>query len=580
MENWQKDYKNDLINYLLSENNIQKLIDLIIKNTTIKPQAVSGCRKKITAIITDGINNLMYYPQSDAQMIEIVKIFNDQCYNNFCVYVMNKYPNKSIYKTTFNNGLSSKNNTIPVILSENELPHRLYNDVEPNMIIITEDEKNKLLEQYGIVENNISQMTSDTFLEYLTNPTVLQMFQLMIEQLNQYNPQNDLVNPNIKVDIVLTEEEVYNILQNESDHVEKNEKKIKNKKRKQILPPKKESKSENSDSQFEEDSINSIEDEEIIDSTEDEEIIDLSKGINNNTLILIEKRINKIAELKTTYYNKKNNMNALQINDKINKLDLEKKQLVNSIIEYKKKCKKSSKKTENKIGIIENNDIIEQKDPNVDFLNYELDPSDDYNDFKKINIKINSERKITEILLVNYYVPFNENNINRFNNIFSIYMGEKTFRIIIPPLNYSIQSLLNYIKSQITFLDFSIDKETVTIINTTGMYFDLITGDDTIFALLGFTQKSNNYKEKTSYTGSIKYDMECNKKLFFCLSGMAKDPVELEFDKKVDANIVLKNVRSGFNLKQLLLRFTNPLEQFYDFIAPVKICLRITYVPK
>ena len=113
-----------------------------------------------------------------------------------------------------------------------------------------------------------------------------------------------------------------------------------------------------------------------------------------------------------------------------------------------------------------------------------------------------------------------------------------------------------------------------------GTKFDLLVGDGMIFPVLGFNHKSAVYKDKISYIGSSKYDFECNEKIFFGLSGTSMEPMPLDFDKKIVSGIILKKVRSGFALKQLILRFTNSLDQFYDFIMPVNICQKIIYIPR
>lgn len=546
------DYKNTLINYLLSENNIQYVVDLIMCNLMLAVSAIPKCKKIITQTITKYVYSLSVYPQTDAELMEFVATINKQCYIDFSVYLSNKYPNKNIYKT------STEFNQNPSPVPNSNL----------NFTILTEDEKNKLLEQNGMTSN--SSVSSDVFLEYLTNPAVLQMFQLMINQLNQFNPQNTINNRH--VDMIMTEDEVYKILKNNSESIPT--KKITSSKVETIKDVDKVESESESESDIEE----QIEENELVEPIP----IDLTKNITSESLLQIEKRIKAIVESKNNYMKQKNNSNSADIDIQIDKLDLEKKQLITAVYDYRKSSDRSVKENSAKIKTISFAKRNLDADPNTEYLDLKLDPSDDFNDLKSIIIKIKSENKISEIVLVDYYIPFNANNINRFNNVFAIYMADRPYRVIIPPAKYSIQTLLNYIKSQINFLDFIIDKETqtITMSNTMNTKFDLSIDTGTIFPVLGFSHKSATYKDKVSYTSSSKYDLECNEKVLFVLSGTSMDPLPLEFDKKVAPAISLKKVRSGFTLKQLILQFSNGLGQYYDFIMPINICLKISYIIK
>src|SRR5437868_5465203 len=121
------DYKTCLINNVLSETNIQYMVNLLINNFTVNKSAFNKCNKNI-----------------------------------------NRNNSRDLTSTIKNE-------------------ERTDSITNQNMIIISEDEKIKILESYSMntnFESNKS-LSSDMFLEYLTNPSVLQMFQLMINQLNQ-----------------------------------------------------------------------------------------------------------------------------------------------------------------------------------------------------------------------------------------------------------------------------------------------------------------------------------------------------------------------------------------------------------
>jgi hypothetical protein len=304
-----------------------------------------------------------------------------------------------------------------------------------------------------------------------------------------------------------------------------------------------------------------------------------SKDLTNEHIVKINQRIKDIVELKNKYVNKPNGISKEKI---LTDLENEKKQLILLVYEFKKNNDKQIKKNKEKVENIKN-EICEIK-PDADndcigLLDLEIDPTNDHNDLKNILIKLNSDQKISDISLISYYLPFNENNVTRFNGEFAIFLQERTYRTIIPSGLYTIHTLIKYITNQFNFLEFSIDENNIiTIKNNINVKFDLMTGDSTIFPLLGFTSKSNSYRNKLSFTGSSKFDTESNKKVFFVLSGTSMDPIELEFDSKVEKETPLKKSKAGFNMKQIILRFTNSLNQCYDFIMPLKMYLRITYV--
>src|SRR5690606_16268316 len=98
---------------------------------------------------------------------------NKSCYDDFATYLISKHPNRNIHR--------NKNQSVVIPQIK-----------ESNMIIITESEKDAILKQYNIPTTKKSELSMDTFLEYLTNPTILQMFQIMLNQLNQLNVHNNL----------------------------------------------------------------------------------------------------------------------------------------------------------------------------------------------------------------------------------------------------------------------------------------------------------------------------------------------------------------------------------------------------
>lgn len=218
-------------------------------------------------------------------------------------------------------------------------------------------------------------------------------------------------------------------------------------------------------------------------------------------------------------------------------------------------------------------------DPNVEYWDLEIDASSNSRIMKEIFWASEDERKISEILLVDYYLPFNGNNVTRLNNIFGVHFNNNINRIVIPTGKYTINKLFNYITSKITFLKFTIDKSSIiTIKNTLKLKFDLFTDGDNILPLLGFTE--TGYKDQISYTASQPFDITANEKLYFSLAGTSMEPIELKFDEEVKLDKILKSVPNGMNQKEIKLAFTNSVKQWYDFLTIFKICLKITYVSK
>jgi hypothetical protein len=302
--------------------------------------------------------------------------------------------------------------------------------------------------------------------------------------------------------------------------------------------------------------------------------LDLTK-LSQDMLPIIQKRITELLKLKNQYLSEGNR-------EMVNQIDNEKEQLISAVRSFKDECDKEAKENENKLnGLSMTSSKRPNEEDNVEYLDLKFDPTNNYNDLKNIIIKFKSEDKITDITLVDYYLPFNENNITRFNNKFVVYFNNNITRITIPPGKYDIQAVLDYIKSKATFLDFSInDQKIITIKNTMDMKFDLMLEGDTIFPFLGFIGKMDSCKEKLFYSASVPYNNTANRKILFNLSGSTMEPMTMEFDKNVTINKSLKKSRAGVIIKQITLHFSDSLNQCYDFMMPFKMCFKITYLKK
>lgn len=574
------EYKNILSSQLLSETNVNFLVNTILENFKISSKAIMKCTNIITNNLIKYLNNIDRYPENNNELIEAINFLNKKCYDDFTLYLLTKYPNTNLLRSTPQVQSNEQSQNIePLINSKKSSPQ--YQE----MIIITEKEKNELLKQHEInqFKQTGTKTISDDFLSYLTDPIVLQMFSTMINQVkfgsltcsigdgvgqqNTIQHKNNLLIFDDILDANQTQELIAKISQetiNNMTFAPTIIQKINNTDTDKIIDG---SKSTNTKS----DAIT----KNIKTDTASETIhvnFDLAK-LTNSALPFVEKKLNELVSLKNKYLSENNKEMVRQIDD-------EKEKIINAIKIYKKELKKEAKESDNKInGIFMSNHKRANNEKNVEFLDLKIDPTDDYNDLKNIIINFDVENKITDITLVEYYLPFNDNNVTRFNNKFVIYFNNKMNRIIIPPGKYEINILLGYIKDQINFLEFTCDEnKIITVKNTMNTKFDLMLDSDTIFPLLGFIGKVDNYKEKLQFVASQPYNIDCNEKLFFNLSGSSMDPLLMEFDKQIIINKSLKKSTAGVSIKQIVLNFCNAVEQYYDFILPFKICFKITYL--
>lgn len=594
------DYKTVLQFQLLSKTNIDYLVNTILQNFKISQKALSKCINIITNNLTKYLENLDRYPQNNNELIEAITFLNKKCYDDFTIYLSTKYPNKNLLRTNQTYiGMTNDEQYRPSKPAPIDIKQNIESYDYDNIIILSEEEKNELLKKYNDKPKPTTNVSND-FLSYLTNPMVLQMFSMMIGQVNEQNitNQNTIKNKTmgkqIVIDDILDEEQVKALLAKSTPaKIVNKDKQIqavlpKPIKKQKFVPLEIDSISDeiNTNINDYEDTLSDTEltplsspeplkrdandtDDEIVESGI---VIDLSKKITKDMLPHIDAKVKDLISQKNKYL-AENNMKMVK------QIDKEKELIRNAVHAYNKELEEISKESESKINGISTSSSRRAEDgDNVEYLDLKFDPTNDYNDLKNIVIKFKSENKITDITLVDYFLPFNSNNVTRFNNKFVVYFNNRITKIIIPPAKYEIQALLDYIKSQITFLDFSINNNKIITIKNTMGKFDLMIDNDTIFPLLGFNGKIDSYKDKLFYSGANAYDMEANEKVIFSLSGSTMVPMEMEFDKEVKINKSLKKTRAGVNIKQMVLQFNNAKDQCYDFILPFKMCFKITYL--
>jgi hypothetical protein len=602
-------YRESLHTHLLSENNVGFLVSTFLKNFKLSRSTTGKCISTIKEYLSDYLTKIDRYPVNQNEWLDAVRFLNNKCYDDFYIYLRNKYPNVPLLRDgAIMPSMLRNEQQIPVrqeqqipvrqeqqipvrqeqqisVRQEQQIPVRqeqqipdslilspdppqvIQEDVGDRIIIITKQERDELLEANGLLnKSNIS----NNFLEYLTDDTVLSSLKTMLDNINAVNISQENV-----YDEVLTVDEFISMLSSkkrESDKVDDttniihtniihtnevvNTTNIINTKvEPNIIPDK---------------VIKTTEQpvKQIVD-TPDIPILDISKGITKETMGMMNTHLKKLLDLKNEYRKE-------GLHDKVEALDVEKDKLVNALKEYKKTIEEDESNTKDKIQKFEMKKT--HSADNVDILDLSFDPTHNYNDLKDIVIKFKRGDTVSDISLLSYKVLKNENNVTRFNNNLMIFFNEKMRKICIPPGKYDIDTLLEYIKGEVTFIDISRDEHgIITISNKMNMKFDLIVSDDTIYPLLGFSGGQKKYKDKLFYTGSDKYDMLINDKVYFSLSGSTTAPISLEFDKKITTDISLKTSKSGMALRQIMLKFVNDKEQLYDFTMPFEMCLKVTY---
>jgi len=552
------DYRLKLRSEVLSEKNINQLVESILSNYRISQKAITKCINIVINNMTKYLTHLSNYPQNDQEFVYAVNFLNTRCYDDFIKYLETRYPDIDLKRHPVITDLKQPTKDAHATGASNmeiNKSHKVINH-EPeitNVIVISESEKNELLKKYQMNIPPKSLPSQDDLLYLLSNPYIMQLFSTTVNHIQ--TPKNIP----IVFDSILSKDDANVLLANNISILQSS------------LPDISSSpKISESDKDVPKETIpDPPKIEKHLDTPPKEDVIklDITKGLTKEMLPLIEARVKELIALQ-------NDTNDLTIKEQF---DDEKKKILKAVYEYKQNLhnaiKEDTKKINNLGYVINDND-------NMASLDLKFDPTNDHNDMKNIVIKSKSDKKIADITLKNYYFPFNENNVTRFNNKFTVYFNNKLFKINIPPAKYDVNTLLNYIKSQATFLDFMISDNIITIKNTMSMKFDLMIDDDSVYSMLGFTNKPSTYRENFSYTASGKYNMTCNEKIYFSLSGTSMEPMLMEFDKLVEPNISLRKAKNGINIKQITLSFTNEVGQCYDFIMPFNMFLQITYLEK
>jgi len=302
---------------------------------------------------------------------------------------------------------------------------------------------------------------------------------------------------------------------------------------------------------------------------------DASK-LNVNDLANIDSELTDLKKLRIQYMEAKDDNNLTKVENR-------QKYLTQVIIDYKKYIDKNMKDVEEKIQTKtkEQSELIIQKnvdDKNTEIFALEIDPTK-YNPLlKDVLYEIDEGKRIDKIILSHYNLPHNANNVTKYNNKFAFYTRNQLFKTQIAEGLYTIESLIFMIKAQHTFLNITVTEDNKIIISTTdNSEFDLMPSDDSIFNLLGFTKRAENYKGLISYMGEREYDLNVKPMVKFFLSGISPNMVELETNKDTVTDIVLKQYSPPRAVNKLPLKFLNHLEYMYDFPTKFVITFKIIY---
>ena len=545
---------NILKTHLLSKQNVNYLLDIILKNINLSEKAVPKCEN----ILRDSLNkygeSLDRYPSNQSELLIAISYLNKKCYNDFIYYLIKKYPNKTL--TRNGEPLESLIQEIDVPIAKEQIPLEDPEPIQVNipeprvpvphqseMIIIDEEEKNK------IMSKSKQRSPPTDFLSYLTDPLVLQMFATLIQNVN--GPQRL---PEISA--IISEDDMKRMILRSKTTKQYSSRPLDE----PVLT------TETSEPSYNKE-VEHVNTKDAVMTSE--KTFNLDDPLTLETLPLLEKEMKRLIDLKQKYVMEQNF-------SKVDEIDENKRKIIAKISEFRNNQKKIKEEIGMKVSKI--SQIRDSNNDNIEFLKLVIDPTEDFNDLKNIEIKIkNDERKMTEFSLVEYYLPANENNVTRFNNRFAIYC-KQVYQVIIPPGKYDLQTLIDFIHGQIKIIEITvIEKNKVSIRNTVSMKFDLMVGDDTIYKLLGFHGRTENYRENLIYDAEKPYNMDIGKQITFCLNGTSMEPIKLDTDKNVKIEKVLKKSKSGFPMKKMVLRFTNDLDQLYDFIMPLEISFKITY---
>ena len=517
------DYRLALQSHLTCDINIGYLVNTIMNNFRLSKKYEKKCASIVTSKMQKYLDLLETYPSNQEELVQAIEYLNKMCFSDFAAYLQSKNPNKNIYRQTQN------------IQSINQPVSQPINQQPVITEIIDQSEIDNFLSVYK------KKTEPDILTTKLSDPLVMQLFSMLAKQQTSNPVQSS--SPFI-VEEILDSNELLSMLGKKSNEQKPSKRDI-TESIEPTVEPINEPKSKKS----------------FI------EPMDLS-NITKDKLNDMVKRIKELVDLK-------NECSVNGQHDLIQQIDDERMRIMSTIMEHKKSLKETvSKSTFFKIAQDSSND-------KHNTMSLEIDPTQDHKCLKDMVIKITNDENVDEIQLLGYNIPYNKNNINRFNNIFRLFFNDRIHNIVIPTGKYDIDMLLSAISSKADYLDFSIDteKKLVTVKNKLDIEFDLMLGDDTMFRMLGFTDSLDEYKGLKKYTSNVAYNLEANNSMFLSISGSTQEPLKIDFNKDVifDKPFVLKKVMKGSIFSKIKVNLFDNMELMYDVVSPFKLSLRVTY---
>ncbi|AGF85272.1 low complexity protein [Moumouvirus goulette] len=392
------DFKTELYNRLLSEDNINYLVGIILSKYRISDKATPKCYKMIYNNLSTYLNNVNRYPQDNEELLQAINFLNQKCHDDFITYLSNKYP-----KINLSRAQPVNEPIITNIIYPNEPNSKKYNECtyletpESNITIITQEEYDNLVKKN---KQNLSK--SDDFFSYMTNPLVLQMLSMITNQNIKTNSK-----PNIIFDEILDHDQVQKLLSKKTtENIKQSQELNENLSKNNVIE-----KSSNNNNSIpdnnklkQQQNNNSV----IFNDLNIEKIYDLDPlNLTTDDLLFLNNETKKLISLKNKYFKEDNHDMISEIDKKINIIR-------DKVTKHGQKLESDVKNTKNKLQNIITKSL--ENNSNMDELNLEIDPTIDtdelknnnYNDLKDIKIELKTDKKITEISLMNYFIPSNK----------------------------------------------------------------------------------------------------------------------------------------------------------------------------
>lgn len=497
------DYTIDIFKTSISsDQNIKFIIDKIRETYNLSKKSVAICENKLRVDIVNILQKNEFAISNKNDFCNAMHTVNKEIYDNFMRYMREKYPPVS---------------TPPISAQQTTIVKPDTSDKEPDseMIIITEEQKNKILNKiYG---DDQPETTSDIFLTWLSNPTIIKLFNETITRINKPLPQYD-----IKYDAIITEDHLTKLLNLDKSLIDYNT------------------------------SVQKI----IYGSCENKEVPEISIENMENVKAYVEKLLRDkqlCGDQPETLENIEKEIN--NVRDKISKL---KEQKVDNKIELKTQW------------------INDDNDTNIKYLMATCNSFNNSNNMTKYNIDLNEESKIKIISVIYYHIPKNKNNIHNNNNKFFVYADSKMHKVIILPGIYTIDEIIEYLTTKLSFINFTMSDETITIAHKNDIKFDFLPQSKPLLRIFGFTHEGD-YKDKICYGANAKYNINANENIYLNFHGSSSDNLKLDYDVEKTCDIAIKKSSSGIMLKQISFNFLDDLGNVCDFDKDIKIKFKITY---